>query len=105
MMRAYRLLCAVLLLSVVISGCVYTHTVQPLTVDMHQTPLAQVEKYGTIKTIAFPPIFSTNLIAWGSAALGDVAREQGMKEIYFADLEIFSILRIWNEYTVHVFGK
>ncbi len=42
---------------------------------------------------------------WGSAAIGDVAKEQGMQEIYFADLEVFRVLRIWNQYTVHVYGK
>ncbi len=104
-MRAYNLIFAVLLLTLLISGCVYTHTIRPLTLDMHRTPVSNIEKSGSIKVIAWPPLFSNNLVAWGSAAIGDVAKEQGMKEIYFADLEIFSILRIWNEYTVHVYGK
>jgi hypothetical protein len=45
------------------------------------------------------------LIAWGSAAIGDRAKKEGMREVCYADLEIFSVLRVWNEYTVHVYGK
>jgi hypothetical protein len=57
------------------TGCFYTHTKQPLTLDMHHTPVTEIEKYGSIKVIAWPPIFSNNLVAWGSAAIGDVAEE------------------------------
>jgi hypothetical protein len=38
-------------------------------------------------------------------AIGDVAKKAGMKEICFAELETLSVLRIWSQYTVHVYGK
>ncbi len=88
------------------SGCVYVHTVQPLTLNMDRTPVAAVEKSGSLKLITFPPLSgSYQLVAWDSAAIGDIAKKQGMQEVYFADLETLSILRIWNQYTVHVYGK
>jgi hypothetical protein len=104
-MKPFSLL-VTLLAALFVSGCVYTHTVQPLTLDMHQTPVADYEKTGSIKHISFPVSGGTfDIAAWGSAAIGDVARQQGMKEVYFADLEIVRVLRIWNEYTIHVYGK
>ena len=88
------------------SGCMYVHTIQPLTLNMDRTPVASVEKEGSLKLITFPPLAgSYQLVAWDSAAIGDIARKQGMQEVYFADLETFSILRLWNQYTVHVYGK
>ena len=34
-----------------------------------------------------------------------IAKENGIETIYYADLETLSILGIWNQYTVHVYGK
>ena len=105
-MKPYGLLLTVLALMLLLSGCVYTHTVQPLTLDMHRTPISNIEKEGSIQLISLPPLTGNyKLVAWGSAAIGEVAKKEGMKEIYYADLEIFSIFRVWNQYTVHVYGK
>lgn len=99
-------LVAALLVSGCATGLLYTHTMQPLTLDMHRTPVSQTEKTGSIKMISFPRFGGeSRLVAWDSAAIGDVAKKQGLKEVYFADVETFSILSIWNEYTIHVYGK
>jgi hypothetical protein len=88
-----------------VSGCgvgiIYTHTYQPLTADMHQTPVVQTEKAGNIKHIQV----GMAGVAWDSAAIGDIAKKNGLTEVYSADLETFKILGIWNQYTVHVYGK
>ena len=101
--RTYRLIA--LALALMISGCgvgiIYTHTYQPLVLDMHQTPVVQTEKDGNIKHIQIGQIG----VAWDSAAIGDIAKKNGLTEIYSADLETFKVLSIWNQYTVHVYGK
>lgn len=96
---------ALVLVLLLLQGCIYVHTLQPLTVNMDRTPVSQVRKQGAIKTISVPYMGQIHLAAWGNTAIGQVAKEQGMEEVYYADLEIFSVLRIWNEYTVHVYGK
>jgi hypothetical protein len=103
MRRAHLTLSVLLML--LLPGCLYVHTRQPVTLDMQQTPVTSYEQTGSIKLITWPSLNNQALIAWGSGAIGDVAKEQGMKEVYFADVEIFSVLRVWNEYTVHVYGK
>jgi len=103
-MRRYCMVVGVLTITLLLSGCLYVHTFQPLTQDMHRTPVSAYEKTGTIRLITWP-LNNAPLVAWGSAAIGEVAKEQGMQEVYFADLEIFSVMRIWNEYTVHVYGR
>ena len=93
-------------LALLFSGCVYVHTVQPLTLNMDRTPVTSVEKTGSLKLITFPHTGGTTpLVAWDSAGIGDIAKKQGMDDVYFADLETLSILRIWNQYTVHIYGK
>jgi TRL (tRNA-associated locus)-like protein len=82
-------------------GLIYTHTRHPLTVDMHQTTFVNNETSGDIKYVAL----RLPIAAWDSAAIGDIAKKNGLTEIYFADMETFSILTIWNQYTVHVYGK
>jgi len=94
-------LIAVLLVSGCTSGLLYTHTWQPLTVDMDRTEVVSTTGAGDIKHIA---IYMAS-VAWDSAAIGDIATKHGLHELSFADLETFSVLRIWNQYTVHVYGK
>jgi PBP1b-binding outer membrane lipoprotein LpoB len=105
-MKPFRIVFMAMALALLFSGCVYIHTVEPLTLNMDRTPMTSVEKEGSLKLISFPPLSGAyQLVAWDSAAIGDVAKKQGMQEVYFADLETLSILRIWNRYTIHVYGK
>ena len=104
-MKRMAFIPALFLAGLLISGCgvgiIYTHTWQPLTVDAHQTPVVQSEKSGAIKHIQLPYVG----VAWDSAGFGDIAKEHGIKELYFADLETLRVLTIWNQYTVHLYGK
>jgi hypothetical protein len=104
-MRKVRFVLVVVGLAFLLSGCgagiIYTHTVAPLTLDLHRTSVVQTEKTGDIKHIQFNWIG----VAWDSAAFGDIAKKNGMNELYFADLETLKVLGIWNQYTVHLYGK
>lgn len=105
-MKSLRCIALPATLVLLLAGCVYTHTREPLTLNMDKTPVGSVEKTGSLTLITFPPLIGNyKLIAWGNAAVGEAARLQGMQEVYYADVEILSILKIWNEYTVHVYGK
>jgi hypothetical protein len=107
-MKNVTLLLCALTTALLISGCtfglLYTHTWTPLTTDMHETKVAPTTSgTGDIKHIVLLyPAFS---VAWDDAALGDIAKKRGLQELYYADLEYFSILHIWNDYTVHLYGK
>jgi hypothetical protein len=94
-----------LVVALLIPGCatglIYTHTWQPLTLDMRGTNIASTGGAGDIKHIQFHALG----VAWDSAAIGDIAKKYGINELYFADIETLSVLRIWNQYTVRVYGK
>jgi hypothetical protein len=68
---------------------------------MHSTEIVPSEKTGDIRHIQFSWVG----VAWDSNAIGDIARKRGINEIYFADLETLRVLTVWNQYTVHVYGK
>ncbi len=98
---------AVLALAVLLAGCsagiIYTHTMQPLTLDVHRTTVVPTGGEGDIKHLVL--LYPALSFAWDDAAIGDIARKNGIKELYFADLETLRILGIWNQYWVHVYGK
>lgn len=106
-MKKVKYLLFALAMTLLVSGCsvgiIYTHTWQPLTLDMHNTKVVSISGEGNIKhLVLFFPQLSA---AWGDASIGSIAKKKGLHELYFADLEYFSILHIWNQYTVHVYGK
>ena len=91
----------VLLFSGCSVGLIYTHTREPVTHDVRPTKIVQTDKTGDIKHIQVSWIG----VAWDSAALGDIAKKNGLSELYFADLETLRVLTVWNQYTVHLYGK
>jgi hypothetical protein len=100
---ALAALALVVVLSACTTGIIYTHTMQPLTLDMHNTRIVPTSGEGDIKhlVLIYPPLSA----AWDDAAIGDIAKKNGIQELYFADLETLRILYIWNRYWVHVYGK
>jgi hypothetical protein len=80
-------------------GLAYRHTTEPLTTNFRATPIVSRGELGNIKH------FRYRLEAmWDSNAIGDVARARGLKRIHYADLETLSLLGVWNQYYVHVYG-
>lgn len=104
-MRANHLALPAFIAAFLLTGCgmgaIYTHTVRPLTPDMHGTPVGSVESTGNIKHLSI----SVVSLAWDSNAIGDLAKKKGLSEVYFADIETLSILGFWSQYTVHVYGR
>jgi hypothetical protein len=104
-MRTLTLITMAVVIALVLAGCtagiIYTHTVKPLTLNHLATPATGTEGEGKIKHIQLPYVG----IMWGDTALGDVAKEKGLQEIYYADMEFLSVLTIWQQSTVHLYGK
>ena len=96
------------LLSGCITGLIYTHTVEPLDVNLSATPV-HVERAETgesaVSHINIPLTSVPIDFLWNSNAIGDAMKRNGIEEVYYADLETLSVLRIWNEYTVHIYGR
>ncbi|NOT32299.1 MAG: hypothetical protein HOP15_17775 [Planctomycetes bacterium] len=89
----------------VVSGCagpqgfVYTHTTQPLTTDFHQTPVVGDEAAGDVKEIQYYV-----RVLWSTNGIGAIAKANGFDKVHYADLETLSVLGIWTQQWVHVYG-
>ncbi len=81
------------------TGLVYTHVTTPLDLDFNNTPVVRAGAEGDVKTLRFRVRFD-----WGSRGIGEIAKEYGFEEVYYADLETFSVLRVWTRQVVHVYG-
>lgn len=99
------LLVAVLLVAVFLAGCVaqgaiYSHTTRPLMTNFDATPVADSGSRSDVKTVAFYVD-----VKWGDGGIGAIAREKGIAEIYYADIETITVLRYWKQEFVRVYGR
>lgn len=83
------------------AGCVYRHTVEPLDVNFDRTPVVKKTEDGDIRRFKYNVVD----VQWHSNAIGDIAAKNGFKKIHYADLETFSILGIWTQNRVHIYGE
>ncbi len=110
-MKAKCYSCAIMLLLLTMTACgqlhprglIYSHITKPLSVNFSKTQVDLNNSDGNIKHVHIP--FVKVDIIWSSNAIGDIARENGMETIYYADIDNLSILGIWNRYSVHIYGK
>jgi hypothetical protein len=87
-------------------GLIYTNIRLPLTEDLDHTPVPQFDP-GSARILEIKEPF-TGLGIYArvhSNAIGDIARENGMQTLYFADQEIFSILGVWKTHRTLLYGK
>ena len=93
--------------SFTLRGGIYSHTVQPLTMNREPTDVINSEKEGKgrITQIDYP-LTSGLSIRVGNNGLGQVAQERGMTTIYYADLEQWSaVFGLWSMEIVHIYGR
>jgi hypothetical protein len=87
-------------------GLVYTDIRLPLTMDLHDAPLPTGNPpTGRVLEVK-EPISGFGIYARVDAnAIGEIARKNGMRTLYFADRQIFSILGIWSTNKTILYGE
>ena len=100
-------------LSIVIAGCangvlfnggLFSHIVQPLTLNSNSTEVSNSMKQarGYVNEVQYQ-VFSVRI---GENGIGQVAKEHGLETIYFADIESWSaIFGLWQMNVVHIYGR
>jgi hypothetical protein len=100
--RALLVVFVPLLLCGCLRGMAYYHATVPLTVDFHNTPVGDgFSGEGDVKELRYNAYLR---VIWDENSIGTIAKDSGFSEIYYADLETFSVLGIWTQYRVHVYG-
>ncbi|MBT8340453.1 MAG: hypothetical protein HKP58_11915 [Desulfatitalea sp.] len=87
-------------------GLIYTNIRLPLTKNLDRTPMPVDDPPSGRVLEVREPVTGLGIYAKvDSNAIGDIARENGMKTIYFADQHIFSILGIWSINKTVLYGE
>ena len=87
-------------------GIVYTNVRMPLTANLHLTPMASNPPTNGRTLEIKEPFTGYGLYARvDSNAIGDIARQNGMQTLYFADQQRFSILGIWTTVKTILYGE
>jgi hypothetical protein len=90
----------VLGLSLTLTGCIYSHTIEPLMTDYQSTPVGDGHSSGDVKTVTFYVS-----VEWDKNGIGAIAKKHGIEEIYYADIEETRVLSFWQQRKVHVYGR
>jgi hypothetical protein len=88
-------------------GGIYSHTVQPLTINRESTDVRKDMKEGAGRVTQIDyPLTAGLSVRVGKNGLGQVAKEHGITTIYYADLEQWSaVFGLWSMEVVHIYGQ
>jgi hypothetical protein len=87
-------------------GLVYTNVKMPLTRDLKSTPLPAHPPVSDRIVEIKEPFSGLGMYARVSSnAIGDIARQNGVDPLFFADQEVFSVLGIWKTQRVFLYGE
>jgi hypothetical protein len=83
----------------------YTDTVQPLCRDLRGTGLGTLVGRGSSKRVEIPTTRIDITAEWDSRAIGDIARQHGIKTVHGCDSRRQSVLLgLWRRDEVIVYG-
>ncbi len=95
------LVAAALALPGCLSGSLYQRTTLPLTTDFQATPVAEGSvARGNLKQIRFRWLD----VRWDDNAIGAIAKQHGLRRVFYADRETFRVL-FWTQTWVVVYGE
>jgi len=87
------------------AGFLFTYARIPYTHDLNNTAMTDFEADGRVVRIKEPLTGYGIYTELNTNAIGDIAARHGIHEVYFADLEILSILGIFNHNKLYIYGK
>lgn len=100
--RVFALAACTIPCSGCVNGLVFHHTVTPLTTNF-QRSAADDGKMGAGDTKHLKLSYIDVIV--DSNGIGEVAKKKGLQQVDYADLERLSILGIWTQEWVHVYGR
>ncbi|MFQ5780385.1 MAG: TRL domain-containing protein [Nitrospiria bacterium] len=96
--RYLRSVLCILLLSILIQGCIYSHVQRPLDTDFNRTSLGTKVGRSHNRSVLW-------LFAWGDGGTKAAAREGDITTITHADVEVYMILfGLYSHVTTVVYG-
>ncbi len=82
------------------SGAVFTHVVVPLDTNFDRTAVQADSARDDTKRFQYRV-----RIEWGDQAIGEIARRHGIHTVHYADVETLSLLGVWTQRWVRIYGE
>jgi len=82
------------------TGLLYSRTVQPLMTNFDQTIAAESSGSSSVRTLSFYVD-----VQWGTDGIGAIARDRGIADIYYADVETLRLFRYFRRDRVRIYGR
>ncbi len=86
-------------------GSVFRSVRTPLTLDLNNTPVGSLSGEGKVIHIEEPFTGAGMYSEFSTNAIADIAKKHGLKKVYFADIESFSILGIFRHQKLIIYGE
>lgn len=78
----------------------FTHVVVPLDPNFDRTVVQADSARDDTKRFQY-----RIRVEWGSQAIGEIARENDIRTVHYADLETLSVLGVWTQRWVTIYGE
>ena len=87
-------------------GLIYTNITLPVTTNFDRTSIGQERVETSVRRVRLPLPRARIGAEWSEQAIGEAAREAGLKEIYYVDVKTFSVLAgTWQKRTLEIWGR
>ncbi|MDG2148441.1 MAG: TRL domain-containing protein [Planctomycetota bacterium] len=96
------------LLAISLSGCglIYTHVTKPLGTNFTAQQIEAFDGVSLHGRSSSKHLSGARLqVEWGNRGIGQLAKEMGLHKIYFADIETLSVLGLWRQRWIHIYGE
>lgn len=87
-------------------GIIYTDNTLPLSTNFDRTPLGIKRTEATTRQVRLPIPRARISAEWYDEAIGEAANKAGLEEIYYVDINTFSILAgTFSKKTLLIWGR
>jgi len=90
-----------------LTGHVYKHVIKPLDTNLSGDPITEPLSVIRRNRLDTKRITVNALdFEWGDRGIGTIAEEWGLEVVYYADVELLSVLGgVWKQQWVHIYGR
>jgi hypothetical protein len=85
-------------------GVLFSYQSAPLETNFDATPIGSKKGEAEVHFLREPFFTSLPLATWGDASITAAAQEGGVQTVHYVDYTILSVLGIYVQLTVEVFG-
>jgi hypothetical protein len=97
-MKIVRLVAAMLVVALLVTGCLYTHVLTPYDTNLDKTVLGQKTGKAYMQSVLW-------LFAWGDASTAAAAKQGGISTVNHMDREFLNVIfGVYTETTTIVYG-